>query len=451
MLPLRNIIIRTAIISVLVLMALFSATQSARADGIIQGDTVSSGQVVDNDAVMTGDDVVVDGTIKGDLFAFGRTVTINGDVDGSLVAAGGEITINGEIRGTVYSAGRILEMGPESSANRNVYFIGLQLITQEGSTIGRDLLGASLSAKLSGTVERDLKAIIGLLSFLGEIEQSVEEGQSEPEPDTETSPSGSVDSQQNAAEDLDGVISLVRTSGKNDPIQLPAKDLLSRSLTQGFQKTVREQQISSYELQEWLIELVRDFVTLLIIGLVAIWLLPSKLELWTEKLRAKPLPATGYGLIGLIVAANAVIVVILIAVIILAIGLGLGFITIWDLAFIFWALAFSSLALGTTLFFVFVIYISKIIVAYLTGLLIVKALIPKTAKYRIVPLIIGLLTYVLLASAPYIGWAIALIATILGLGAVGVAFRDKQVMSIQEAGETKIETQTEDDTEAEEA
>jgi cytoskeletal protein CcmA (bactofilin family) len=447
MLQLRNIIIRTTLITILVLMALFSATQSARADGIIQGDTVSAGQVVDNDAVMAGEDIVVDGTIKGDLFAFGRTVTINGDVDGSVVAAGGEITINGEIRGTVYSAGRVLEMGSESVANRNVYFIGLQLITQEGSTIGRDLLGASLSAKLSGTVVRDLKAIIGLLSFLGEIDQAVEEEQAEPE--TETSPTGSLDSQENAATDLDGVISLIRSSGKDEPLQMPAKELLSRSLTQGFQKTVKEQGISSYDLQEWLVELIRDFVTLLIIGLVSIWLLPSKLELWAEKLRAKPLPAAGYGLLGLIVAANAVIVVTLIAVIILAIGLGLGLITIWDLAFIFWALAFSSLALTTTLFFVFVIYISKVIVAYLTGMLIVKALIPKTANYRIVPLLIGLLIYVLLASAPYIGWAIAIIATILGLGAVGVAFRDKRVMAIEKSAETINEVQTEGDAEAE--
>lgn len=450
MLQLRNIIIRTTLVTILVLIALFSATQSARADGIIQGDTVSAGQVVDNDAVMTGEDIVVDGTIKGDLFAFGRNVTINGDVDGSLVTAGGEITINGEIRGTVYSVGRVLEMGPESYANHNVYFIGLQLITQEGSTIGRDLLGACLSAKLSGTVVRDLKAIIGLLSFLGEIDQAVEEEQAEPGPETETSPSGSLDSQDNAAADLDGVISLVRSSGKDEPLQLPAKELLSRSLTKGFQKTVREQGISSYDLQEWLVELIRDFVTLLIIGLVAIWLLPSKLELWAEKLRAKPLPGAGYGLLGLIVAANAVIVITLIAVIILAIGLGLGLITFWDLAFIFWALAFSSLALTTTLFFVFVIYISKVIVAYLTGLLIVKALIPKTANYRIVPLLLGLLIYVLLASAPYIGWAITIIATILGLGAVGVAFRDKRVMAIQESSETINEVQIEGDAEAEE-
>jgi cytoskeletal protein CcmA (bactofilin family) len=442
MVQVRNLIIRTTLITILVLIALFSATQSARADGIIQGDTVSAGQVVDNDAFMAGDDIVMDGTIKGDLFAFGRTVTINGDVDGSLFTAGGEITINGEIRGTVYSVGRVLEMGPQSSADRNVYFVGLQLITQEGSTIGRDLLGASLSAKLSGTVVRDLKAVIGLLSFLGEINQSVEEGQSEPEPEPDTSPSGSLDSQENAAADLGGVISLVRTSGKGEPIQMPAKELLSRSLAQGFQKTIREQEISSYELQEWLIELVRDFVTLLIIGLVAIWLLPSRLELWGEKLRAKPLPAAGYGLLGLIVAANAVIVVTLLAAIILAIGLGLGFITIWDLAFIFWALAYSSLAFTTTLFFVFVVYISKIIAAYLAGLLIVKALIPKTASYRIVPLLLGLVIYVLLASVPYIGWAIALIATILGLGAVGVAFRDKRVTAIQNSTETINEEQT---------
>ena len=67
MLQPRNIIIRTTLVTILVLIALFSATQSARADGIIQGDTVSAGQVVDNDAVMTGEDIVVDGTIKGDL------------------------------------------------------------------------------------------------------------------------------------------------------------------------------------------------------------------------------------------------------------------------------------------------------------------------------------------------------------------------------------------------
>ena len=67
MLQLRNIIIRTTLVTILVLIALFSRTQSARADGIIRGDTVSAGQVVDNDAVMTGEDIVVDGTIKGDL------------------------------------------------------------------------------------------------------------------------------------------------------------------------------------------------------------------------------------------------------------------------------------------------------------------------------------------------------------------------------------------------
>ena len=102
------------------------------------------------------------------------------------------------------------------------------------------------------------------------------------------------------------------------------------------------------------------------------------------------------------------------------------------------------------MFFIFVIYISKIIVAYLAGMLIVKALIPKTASYRIVPLLIGLVIYVLLASAPYIGWAIALISTLLGLGAVGVAFRDKRVMAIQESAETSTEGPTENDQGAEE-
>jgi hypothetical protein len=45
--------------------------------------------------------------------------------------------------------------------------------------------------------------------------------------------------------------------------------------------------------------------------------------------------------------------------------------------------------------------------------------------------LIGLLIYVLLASVPYVGWFIALIATILGLGAVGVAFRDQRISVIK--------------------
>jgi len=428
----RNVIIRATLITMLVLIAMINATTSARADGIIQGDTIAAGQVVDNDAVMTGDNILVDGTIKGDLFAFGRTININGDVEGSLLVAGGEIAINGEVHGTVYAAGRILDMGPESSANRNVYFIGLQLNTQEGSTIGRDLLGASLSARLSGKVGRDLKAIIGLLSFLSEIERSNEEVPTEPGLDTEPSPSGSDETPDIASGSLDGVISLLKTTpGNNGQLQVPAKDLLSRSLSQGIDKTIREQAISAFDVQEWLLELVRDFITLLVIGLLVIWLLPSRLELWSDKMRAKPLPTIGYGLLGLIIAANVVIVTLLIGAIILAIGLGLGLITIWDLAFIFWALAYSSLSLAVTLFYVFVVYVSKIIVAYLTGLLIVRALIPNTAKYRVIPLLIGLLIYVLLASAPYVGWFIALIATILGLGAVGVAFRDQRISVIK--------------------
>jgi len=164
----------------------------------------------------------------------------------------------------------------------------------------------------------------------------------------------------------------------------------------------------------------------LIYGFLGLWLLSSALARASETLRVKPLPVVGYGLLALIIAANLLGVVLLLAVLLIILGLWLGSVTLWELAFAFWAVGFSTLALAATLLILFVLYGTKVIVAYLIGKLALKPFMPKVEQYRMLPLLLGLIVYVLLHSIPLFGWTVAIIVTAVGLGATVVMYVDQR-------------------------
>ena len=165
MYTLRDISVRLMIVLSLTLVALVGVIQPARAQGIIQGDSVPAGTTISSDVILYGDNVVVSGVVDGDLLAIGRKVTIDGEVHGSVVVGGQDVLLNGPVGGTVYAGAANLELGEQTELNRNLYFAGLSLSTQDGSTIGRDLLAASLGATLAGEVNGSTNAIIGALEF----------------------------------------------------------------------------------------------------------------------------------------------------------------------------------------------------------------------------------------------------------------------------------------------
>jgi hypothetical protein len=117
--------------------------------------------------------------------------------------------------------------------------------------------------------------------------------------------------------------------------------------------------------------------------------------------------------------------VILVAFLILMLGIGLGALNFWDLAWTVWGVGFTSLGLAFWLSLLFVSYGTKVIVAFLVGSLILKRLAPNSLQYKILPLLLGLLIYVLLAWLPYFGWVIAVLVNAIGLGAAWLAFRDR--------------------------
>jgi hypothetical protein len=156
--------------------------------------------------------------------------------------------------------------------------------------------------------------------------------------------------------------------------------------------------------------------TLLLVGLLLAWIAPNLTKKSAEKLQARPLHSLGWGIVSffaLLFALFALIVVMILLAIVL-IFLTLGALAAIELVTGF--LAAFSLVFG---FVIAAVLISKIVVSYFGGRLILASIKPEWAKSSLWPLLLGLVIFVFLAAIPfYVGGLINFIAILLGLGAL---------------------------------
>lgn len=410
----QNPSLRLALVLVLLFVSLFIWPQPARAEWVLRSDTIPAGQVVDNDVVITGSNVSVAGTVNGDVVAVGSDVVVDGSIRGSLVAVGSVVTINGDVGGSVYVVARTLKLGSTARVVHNVHFGGILLDSQSGSVIGRDLVAAGLRATVGSEIGRGLNAIILLFTFNGKIGYGLDlepetpstgDQQAPPEPDTGQS---------------DGTLFFASAGGHSlGGLAAPVGITRLTGLLQG------QAEESSSILPEWIVVRLGEFAALLLVGGLALWLLPGLFRRWIGGLRAKPLPAAGYGLMVLIIAVNAVGVALLLSAMLIAVGLWLGSVTLWSLAFLFWGLGFSLLMLAMSLLALSVFFVSKIVVSYLIVSLFLERFAPRVAHYRALVLFLGIVLYILLRSIPHVGWVVETILVVFGLGSMWLAWRDR--------------------------
>jgi len=444
----QNRLSRALVVIVILMGGIFSVVSPAHAQGIKINldDSIPSGEVVNNDALLAGTTVKVDGDVNGDVFAGGGVVEVNGKVEGSLFAVGQNVVINGTVGGTAYVAAVTLDLGPEAELDNNLYFIGASLNTEQGSVIKRDLVVVSMGANLSGEIGRNTVGMLGpwelfkwFMDLIGRpvFEPGTSSSAIEPNFRTESQPVL-----------ISGFIpwhgSLLADQAANSAPAVLGK------VRQADQLAQTDSGVDSEQVTKWLVGIGVEFVTLLIFGLIGIWLFAPFLKRSGEKLESKPLQSTGIGLLGLVISVALIGVVILVAVLILMLGVGLGALGLWDLAWAVWGVGFSSLGLAFWLSLLFVSYGTKIIVAFLVGTLILRRLAPKSLQYKILPLLLGLVIYVLLAWLPYFGWVVAVMVNAVGLGAAWLAYRDLSAEKSREvAVDEVIETVEEEAAEIE--
>lgn len=379
------------------LVVLFAAAfiaGPAAGQGLSIASSVQAGEVVDNDLLLTGFEGVIDGTVIGNVFATGKEVTVNGDIEGSLFVVGDKLTVNGHVAGGTYAVGVSLEQGSSSVIGLNLYFLGISIRTESGAEIGRDLTMVTLSANLAGEVGRDTRAVVGLLEFLRILGEGLSQGV-RGKPIVELAPSGAA-----AVAGGNGAQILSR------PSIVPASMLLRPTF---------QQAVTSDEVIKTILNCIRALVSFLLVGGLALWLKPKMFNGATEQLRQRPLASAGY---GALVFVNGFLLTLLFGAVIVGIGLGLRALTLTSLAWAFWGVTFSSLGLAFSLFIVSLVWLSKAVVAALVGILILERAYPRALEYRGSAMTLGLLIYLLLCPIPVLGWVVALLVTVLGLGAM---------------------------------
>jgi len=402
-------ILKIAFIAVLVFAVFFILTQSTSAQGIYYGDTIPAGTVLDNDVILFGDDVVVAGDVSGDMFILGRTVTISGTVEGSVFTIGEIVNTQGTLQGSQYVAAIRYQLESGASIARNLYFLGVSLSAMPGSEIGRDLYAFTVGATMGGEIGRDVNAIIGPVEIF--LFFSDQFGQGKFSPWSGTNPL--------LGSGLAGV-EASRVAGTLLPLHWLG------AAAPAWQGQEQAAGIDWSRLGEWAVNLLRDFAVLLIIGLFFTWLYPRYLPRVAKRTTVRPWLALGYGLVALVTGFAATL---LVAFLVILIAVGLAYIGLGSLAFLIGAMGLFALGLAFFVFYLFVFYVSRLVVAYLGGMYLFRWLSPKVAEHRFWPLLVGLVIYVLLVSIPYLGWAIAFIAVLLGSGAILLQYMSDRRLS----------------------
>jgi cytoskeletal protein CcmA (bactofilin family) len=404
---------RLAMVIALTFACIFFAPQAALAQGIFGGDRVPAGNTIHGDRFLYGTTVAIEGNVDGDVFVIGTEIVLNGDISGSLVAIGQKVSINGMVGGTLYSTALEIELGPEANLNRNLYFAGASMNTQEGSLVNRDLYAAALGAQTAGVVNGELKAIIGPAEFFFLLMDRIDQTNFL----TSSNPEIIILKSDNRA--------LQNISGGS----VASASLMSlKPILAAFERYPLQEagSIDWVLVGNWFLERAREWAILLIFSILSLWLMPRLLPASAQLLRAKPLPATGWGMLGVVISFNMIGVVILLTIIIVAFGMFLGVITLWDLAWAFMAIGGFSLGLAATIFALFVIYVSKAIVALLAGQWILKRIAPSVSHQNVLSLMLGLLIYVFLAAIPILGWIAGILVTALGIGAAWLFYRSQR-------------------------
>lgn len=392
------------LIALLACLGLLLAPRTAWAQAIIRGDTIADGEVVENDVILFGDVVRLAGTVEGNAFISGRDVVIDGHVEGSLFAIGQQITLNGTVDGGVYLLGVAARLGSTASVGQNLYFVGVSLVTERGSQIGRDLNGLSLGALLAGSVGREMRLLVGLVQFVNLFFNTA----LGPTPDVLPALAGRVPGLGQIVLPGEVYIDIIgqNTFAAQDGQPLPTQSEL---------------------ILDWLMARLREFLILLVVGLAGYWFLRRPLEASARVMQRRPWYTLGIGLVGLILAGAVAGAFILVFILILMTGLWIGRATFWNLTWLLWSLAFPFTALLFALLMVFLNHGTKVITTYAWTTFLVDRFAPRAGRVRWLWLVLGLVVYVLLRAIPTLGWVISVLVTAWGIGAAWLAWRQRKL------------------------
>jgi hypothetical protein len=407
-----------AIAGAILLILLFAAPAALAFEGY-EGERVIIDDVVEDDVYASAGRFVLNGTIKGDLVVFANTIEINGAVEGDIWALGQTITIEGTVGDDARIAGYAIAI--EGEVEDDLIVAGYSLENDDESIVGGDLVYVGFQALIEGTTAKDLIISAPAIEISGDIGGSalIDLGETSAKdskgamtmpftpPGAPSTPSVPLGLDIDEAASIGGDLDYSAGSEFDIPLGVVAGEVTYTPFIPDI-----------HWLWNQFVRNTRRLITLLIVGALMMWLLPSWTRELSARVRAKPLPSLGWGVVALLALAVA-LTALVIAGAVVAMLLG------------FWRGAIVS-AIGFSLTTV-LLAMTQIVISLVLGQLILRLFKSSAVEHRWWPLIVGAPAFVtitaLFSAPPGVGCCLgtfvwALVAC-LGLGAIWIWGRER--------------------------
>lgn len=429
-----------------------------------KGESIPADVTINDDVFITGQNIVIDGTINGNLFASGETVILNGKVsgdallmaeyvvvgqsalvEGNLFSAGADITVQGMVQGSIFSGSATMLFKDGAMTKGNLYFGGFNIKTDQGSRVEKDLYAGVYQANIAGSIDRNLAVGAAAVELDGSIgrDARLDVGQvdlnadsndwmrfnpylrnyvsSTIQPGIRLGPDAKIGGNLIYSSSISQIEGIDEAVSGTVVYQTPAPDVAHKYGDEI--KPFRRVSPAGLILRTSLINVARNFIKLMAIGALLLWLVLRQFSHLIASTWQAPLKALGWGFILLAVGFLAMFIVPLVFVLI---GFLIGFLSIGSLLYVWFGLTGTALLLVFMIFFFVVFTISKIVSAYMLGKWMLNDLFKMEKENTWLNLLLGVFIFVIIQSLPVIGWLAGLAAILIGSGAFWLAFMQKK-------------------------
>jgi cytoskeletal protein CcmA (bactofilin family) len=314
--------------------------------------TVPAGQTVQGDLIASAGTVRIDGRVDGDLVASGGQVIVAGTVTGDVLAGAGSTTISGEVGGDLRAGAGQARI--DGRVGEDVLLGVGQATVAPGAQIGGDLIFGAGRIQMDGAVAGSVLGSTGNYTRGGSVGGSERVNVGQPEEEQEPT------------------------------------------------------------LADRTVDALRRYVSILLVGVLLLWLLPRVFRGAADAARGRPLVSFGVGVLGSIGVIVLLVLVILVTVLVaVVLGLlGLGSLT-------------GVTVFGGTLVAAIIVFLFVLAVAFAAqatvGLALGRLLFRGGGRSflgGLGALALGVLVVVLVAAIPVAGGWLEALLVLLGLGAL---------------------------------
>ena len=173
----------------------------------------------------------------------------------------------------------------------------------------------------------------------------------------------------------------------------------------------------------WLWAMLRNLVTILILGAIALWLAPGIFQKALVQLQQRTLASLAVGLLALVIVLFAIPVV---AIGLVLLGLLFGVITLFDLAGMIFGVGFAVYGLAMVLFFTLFLWAGKLLVSMIIGRWVLNRVSAQANVQQFWAFALGALIFAGLAAIPFFGFLFTFLVDLAGAGALWYVWQTRR-------------------------